>query len=532
MDKYISILIPAYNCSKSIYTLLESIPYRDDIEIVIANDASLDNTIEVLKNYRGPHQLKILNFKINHGVGFIRNKLIDYSSGHWICWADSDDSFNKNNLDTLFNDLYNLEKYNWINILAKQSNGVIRSNGCEPWKNLVKRDVYKLIKYPEIRSAEDWYFKKYLEEWYPNYKKPYTYHQIIYYYNKHPGSLYQLKKKSVQEKDFETFNYLENPDIIYNYSEPLDIVVLYLDSRDTKWQEQFNYWKNYEIEHHIQEKSNAQAFGVERTREWSESFRYWYRGIERACPWVRYIHLICFSEDQVPEWLDTTNPKIKVHYHREFIPEEYLPTFNPIFIYSWLDNIKNLSNYFIIADDDYFFLNYIPKTEFFNKENVFGECTVSKSLRFKGWGQWGKILNNSLDYANNVLGIAKKVCYNTCHLPTIWIKSTVKEIVKDERILKANSSSKFRSFKNVLIGYVQYLYLIETGKMKKSNTLYKNSKFTNLDINTNFDNYRNCQMACFNDSDKIKTDQEYKIIYKRMMEFFRSILPNKSQFEK
>lgn len=48
--------------------------------------------------------------------------------------------------------------------------------------------------------------------------------------------------------------------------------------------------------------------------------------VERHAPWVNNIYLI--TNGQRPKWLNVNHPKLKWVRHEEFIPKEYLPTFN------------------------------------------------------------------------------------------------------------------------------------------------------------------------------------------------------------
>ena len=103
----------------------------------------------------------------------------------------------------------------------------------------------------------------------------------------------------------------------------LDIVVLYCNDNDTKWKEQYNYYKQEEISTNKANIANRQSFGEERYRDWG-AFKYWFRGVDNNCNWLNKIFLVVSDESQIPDWLDTTNSKLRIVYHKEFIPEELL----------------------------------------------------------------------------------------------------------------------------------------------------------------------------------------------------------------
>ena len=70
-------------------------------------------------------------------------------------------------------------------------------------------------------------------------------------------------------------------------------------------------------------------------------------------PWVRNIYLV--TDDQVPDWLDTSCPDVKVVSHREiFANQADLPTFNSHAIESQIHRIEGLSEHFLYLNDDFF----------------------------------------------------------------------------------------------------------------------------------------------------------------------------------
>jgi dolichyl-phosphate beta-glucosyltransferase len=93
-----SIVVPAYNESKRIIPTLEEIlNYQQQnnlsCEIIVVNDGSTDNTLEVLENFQKLHsELKIINFDKNHGKGFgVKNGMLA-AQGKYILFTDADNS--------------------------------------------------------------------------------------------------------------------------------------------------------------------------------------------------------------------------------------------------------------------------------------------------------------------------------------------------------------------------------------------------------------------------------------------------------
>lgn len=98
--KKISIIIPCYNCGKTIERCLDSVFCQTypNFEVIAVNDGSKDNTLEVLEEYATRYDnLTIINKK-NAGVSSARNDAIRIATGDYIEFLDSDDNFLFNNV--------------------------------------------------------------------------------------------------------------------------------------------------------------------------------------------------------------------------------------------------------------------------------------------------------------------------------------------------------------------------------------------------------------------------------------------------
>ena len=90
----ISIVIPAFNSENYIAKCIDSIVNQTlkDIEIIIVNDASEDNTQKIIEHYASKdNRIKIINLETNSGQGFARNKGIELAQGQYIGFVDADD---------------------------------------------------------------------------------------------------------------------------------------------------------------------------------------------------------------------------------------------------------------------------------------------------------------------------------------------------------------------------------------------------------------------------------------------------------
>ncbi|RZK58387.1 MAG: glycosyltransferase family 2 protein [Pedobacter sp.] len=105
LNNKVSVIIPAYNASKTIVKALESVcsqSYRD-YEIIVVNDGSSDDTSKLVEQYRIENNLVNLTLidKANGGVSSARNVAIKAAKGGWLAFLDADDSWHKRKLEVV-----------------------------------------------------------------------------------------------------------------------------------------------------------------------------------------------------------------------------------------------------------------------------------------------------------------------------------------------------------------------------------------------------------------------------------------------
>lgn len=163
----VSILTAMYNTAPFIEKALDSIPRRDDIEVLVRDNASTDGSLEIVKRYRDTHpELNLMIFanEENRGFSYSFNLLMESAQGEWYHALDSDDylytvEYNKaiDMLDDEHDVVYINLKTNEGDILVVDPN-----NPYSPVANttkFVRMEFAKGLKHREDRIMDaDWFF--------------------------------------------------------------------------------------------------------------------------------------------------------------------------------------------------------------------------------------------------------------------------------------------------------------------------------------------------------------------------------------
>lgn len=194
----ITVIIPAYNQEKLIERAINSIPIRNDIEIIVIDDGSTDKTFEVAGKTLASHYTLIKN-RENQGVGRTVNKGYDHAQGEYIVLLGSDDYFYKEKFEEIIPEL---DGTDLVYFDMQVNNGDIWEINNESKKVLCGSVKFMRKKFvgntrcPEDRkSGEDVQF--YQELLSKNPSEKFT-HIVLKHYN-HPreGSLTDLVRKGI-----------------------------------------------------------------------------------------------------------------------------------------------------------------------------------------------------------------------------------------------------------------------------------------------------------------------------------------------
>jgi glycosyltransferase involved in cell wall biosynthesis len=138
MIDLVSVIVPVYNHAQYLEQCLDSI-YNDDypnIELIIIDDGSKDESIEVIQNWRAVHPDRFHKFYLekqeNLGVCKTLNKLVSLSQGKYICPLASDDYLLVGGIQDRVNTLHN--NPGWLlvfgdQIIVDEDNNLINDSG-------------------------------------------------------------------------------------------------------------------------------------------------------------------------------------------------------------------------------------------------------------------------------------------------------------------------------------------------------------------------------------------------------------------
>jgi len=108
MEPKISVIIPTFNRSKTLVRAINSVlnqTYKD-IEIIVVDDASTDNTFQVIESFVRSGKVRYIKHKARQGAQAARITGIINSTGEYIAFLDSDDELLPNSLEVRLEALY------------------------------------------------------------------------------------------------------------------------------------------------------------------------------------------------------------------------------------------------------------------------------------------------------------------------------------------------------------------------------------------------------------------------------------------
>lgn len=328
----------------------------------------------------------------------------------------------------------------------------------------------------------------------------------------------------------------------------IDFVITWVDNTDKEWQKEKELYsgKKYDDKDDI------------RFRDW-ELLKYWFRSVEKNAPWVNNIFFV--TSGHIPSWLNTDVEKLHIISHKDYIPSEYLPTFNSHTIEFNFEKIPGLSENFVYFNDDMYITKNVSEKDFFVDNKPVDNFGLNLHYSFEGG--IGKIISGNMEIINSkykkneVIKKNFKKVYSLknsdiliktllltpfkhfsalydSHLPISFKKSYFESLWK-ENYDKVNETCnhKFRNNSNDISPWViRYQQLCE-GDFEVRNNFGFGKYFEICDEQINdiclaIENNK-YKLICINDSIK---GIDFELMKKRLITSFEKTYPDKSNFEK
>ena len=186
--------------------------------------------------------------------------------------------------------------------------------------------------------------------------------------------------------------------------EKIDFVLLWVDGNDPVWRKQKNHYL-------MQEKglSQGDANNDCRFRDYG-LLRYWFRAVEKFAPWVNKVFFVTCG--QKPDWLDDSNSKLRLVNHSDYIPSDYLPTFHSNTIELNLHRIDNLSEHFVLFNDDMFLLRPVTPDFFFKNDYPLLSCDLRIPYSLRYYDNITRIMLNNYCVLQTKLDVYRLIMHN------------------------------------------------------------------------------------------------------------------------
>lgn len=182
----ISILIPVYNVADYVKECLNSILVQidDNAEIIVMNDASTDNSWDVLEAYQTNPKITLVQAPHNRGLSGTRNALLPLATNQYVWFIDSDDAMHEGAYTKVVNALASMDvdmlggnymawrgdnkrlKKAYVGAANQVINNdnlqfiknIVENNSNHVWNKVYKRAVIEKISFQQGKKFEDIYY--------------------------------------------------------------------------------------------------------------------------------------------------------------------------------------------------------------------------------------------------------------------------------------------------------------------------------------------------------------------------------------
>ena len=309
----------------------------------------------------------------------------------------------------------------------------------------------------------------------------------------------------------------------------VDLVYLWVDGNDPVWQAKHNAF--------IGKTEESSPINCKGRYANNDELKYSLRSVEMYAPWIRKIFIV--TDNQVPEWLDISNAKVKIIDHKDIMPAESLPCFNSALIEHFLYKIPGLAEHFLLANDDMYLNKAVTVDDFFTKEGFpiirLGRRPFRKFRWFWRVNVRKKPLKNysfTIARASQLVDDKYGVYYTGMphHNIDSYLKSDMQRVVEDyfRDEFVANNKNRMRSNNDIQRILFSYTALaLKRGKLRY--VTRKESMHVEIQKERHYRRLEKFRpmFFCMNDSEYAKDKDR-----KTAKEYLERRFPDKSEFEK
>ena len=327
----------------------------------------------------------------------------------------------------------------------------------------------------------------------------------------------------------------------------MDIVITWVDGSDEAWLAERKKYETKDLP--------IDAVGDRRFRDWG-FLKYWFRGIEQNAPFAKNIYFVTYGH--IPDWLNTNHHQIRIVKHSDFIPKEYLPTYNSVAIELNFHRIPGIGKRFIYFNDDMFLLKPATLEDYIAKDGRIKYNFIESAMTSTGTldPTYRDILINTIEVINrqykkrrfknltlrdpfvlrnNLKAIAfkKYIGYQPHHFSSVYDREVMNQLWAEHGdILDATARSKFRN-KEIIAPDIIELTQASLGMTRpyyarKRERYLEINKQTINDIKKIITN-PTVKEVCLNDAG---ADDDFTECRQAIIEAFEGLFPKKSKFEK
>lgn len=309
----------------------------------------------------------------------------------------------------------------------------------------------------------------------------------------------------------------------------VDLVYLWVDGNDPVWRAKRNAFTG-----NVSENTEISCEGRYAN---NDELKYSLRSVEMYAPWIRKIFIV--TDNQVPDWLDTSNPRIQIVDHTEIMPAESLPCFNSSVIEHFLYLIPGLAEHFLFANDDMFLNKNVAADDFFTPEGYPVVRLTRRPFRKLRWIWREQIRKKPLRNYRKMLDRSSRLVekrFGTYysgmphHNIDAYRKSDyrryVEEMLHDE--LMAGNKNRMRSDDDIQRSVFSYLAIAEK-RAERRYVTWRESLHIQIQDERDYRRFEKYHPVffCMNDSE-YAADKDRK----RSKNFLETRFPEKSGFEK